>query len=478
MNVEKALHDFGPRLGFDFSAVGQFKILKLHSTLPESHAEPFESVPLGCRRIILATSVAETSITIPDVKFVVDTGKVRQHIYYPETRSRELAYCWVSKSCVAQRSGRAGRVRDGEYFALFPKEKFESFRITKAPEIARSDIQELCLRGKKAFPQTPVQDVLRLAIEPPGDARVSAAVAELEHMAALDQDENLTPLGHHLLKLAVHPTLGKLILLGVIFRCLDPLVIIGALGDDLNLFRVPVENQGREVQCRLRSGYAEASKSDHITAINTFKTLREAFYKEGPRGAKDFADSQFIHFPRFNAALKVAEHIVDHLSNQNLIPLQNPDEGDIEFGGADLNVNSGRTSLIKGLLLHVLSLNLAAPAPMAGDRGYLTNANRVGFISSTSVNAEKPPRGLLVFDYKQPSSKDPFIFQNTTLVTPLAACLLGRPLEVLDHNLCMDSWLEMPIKVDAKNKGDYAVRLLLETRKALDMVRWLARIYD
>lgn len=469
LNVEAALCDFGVKLGFDFSAESKFSILKLHSSLPEGHAAPFESVQHGCRRIILATTIAETSVTIPDVKFVIDTGKSRQNRFYPETRSSELAYDWVSKSCVAQRAGRAGRTQSGEYFALFPKDKYESFRVTRAPEMSRCDLASLSLRVKYALPQTRIEDAFRLALEPPVDFRVSCSVETLKHMGALDQNEELTALGRHLLKLPVRPALGKLIYLGVLFRCLDPVLIIAALGDELSLFRMQHEDELRAETSRLRKEYAEASKSDHITTINTFRKLREVYHREGRAQAMEFAYSQHIRYSRFQDALRGGTQLLQILYDNRFIRRSESAGNDLQFGGAALNENSKNISLVKALLLHANSLNIAAPIPKASDKAYLTDGTREGLVAS-SVNAAKPPRALLVYDSKKPLTSTMYGFVNTTVVTPLAACLFGGPLEVQDNHVCVDTWLKMPIQNPSLNEGDYSIKLLVEMRKALDMV--------
>lgn len=475
LRVENKLRELSAHFGFDFSDQGQFQILKLHSAIPESQSAPFEPVSPGSRRIILATNIAETSVTIQDVKFVVDTGKLRHQIYYPATRSSELAFCWVDQSSAAQRAGRAGRVRNGEYFALFTKEKYESFRVTKSPAVVRTDIHELCLKIKKAVPTSRIQDVIRLTLEPPEDYRVESAIAELVHMGALNENEELTILGDRLLQLSVTPKLGKMVLLGVLFHCLDPLLILGALDGGADLFYrfggSDSQTQAMIIK-KLRQVYAEGSNSDHITTINAFRAVRAVYYQQGYSKAKEFADSQFIHFPRFKAALMAAQHIERTLASREFIPHQDSDDGGFEFGGADMNVNSRSTSLIRSLLLHVHSRNVAVPIQLGKDRGYCDEASRPGLLG-VSVNSSKPPRGLIVFDNKEPDGLR-FLFNNSTLVTPLAASLLGGPLEVRGKTLCVDSWLELPIRVSSKHDDAYAARLLLEMRKVLDMVRFIS----
>lgn len=106
-------------LKVDFNDEEKFKIFKLHSSTSEENREIFESVPPGCRKIILATNIVESSITIDDIQYVVDTGKHREPNFHQMSRISSLPHKWVSKSSVKQRSGRAGRVQNGSYYALF-----------------------------------------------------------------------------------------------------------------------------------------------------------------------------------------------------------------------------------------------------------------------------------------------------------------------------------------------------------------------
>jgi ATP-dependent RNA helicase DHX36 len=182
-------------LGIDFNNELEFKISKLHSSIPTVQTEVFNSVPTGCRKIILATNIAETSITIPDVQFVVDTGKLREKQYDQVRRITKLQCTWISKSNAKQRAGRAGRVQDGNYYALFSRKRFNSLRVIGLPELLRSDLQEICLDIKSYGFKSSIRQTLAEAIDPPSPKAVDASVTELVKLDALTDDENLTPLG-------------------------------------------------------------------------------------------------------------------------------------------------------------------------------------------------------------------------------------------------------------------------------------------
>ena len=206
-------------LGLNFDDSKKFKIILLHSSLPLGQRDVFCPVPRSCRKIILATNIAETSITLPDIVHVIDTGKVKEKRYEAFTRVTRLQCTWISKSSARQRSGRAGRVRNGNYYALYTKSRHELFNDTTTPEMMRSDLQQLCLAVKAHNPEDSIPRFFANCIEPPPHGAVDAAVESLRVLGALTISEQMTDLGRILAKLPVSPSIGKMMLLGMIFRC-------------------------------------------------------------------------------------------------------------------------------------------------------------------------------------------------------------------------------------------------------------------
>ena len=200
MEVGRTLSE-GLPLGLNFNDESRYRISMLHSTLPEGNSAVFESLPKGCRQLILSTNVAETSITIPDVKHVVDCGKMRQKQYDHARRIGRLLCTWVSKSNSQQRLGRAGRVQNGNYYALFTEERWKSLPSTGRSEILRSELQEVCIRVRPLAGETSVGDFLSQAIQPPPSVATDMAVQRLKSIGAFTADEKLTPLGQMLAQL-------------------------------------------------------------------------------------------------------------------------------------------------------------------------------------------------------------------------------------------------------------------------------------
>ncbi|KAE8133750.1 P-loop containing nucleoside triphosphate hydrolase protein [Aspergillus pseudotamarii] len=435
MAVESAVRNHGKMLGCDFSDYSRYKILQLHSNLPDGQ-ENFS-----------------TSITIPDVKFVIDIGKVNQRIYEPHSRST-----------------RAGRVQAGEYFALFTRDMHNSFRITRFPGMMREDLQQTSLQVKRTVSSASIQDTLRDSIEPPDEAKVDLAISNLQLLRALDEKEGLTPLGVLLSELPLDPCRAKLVLLGVIFRCLDPLLIIGVIGGDQSLFYSSADQETRKDAHRARVEFSRNTWSDHLSMANAFRATREVWYRTGRAAAFEFAVSNHIHFDRVYEVLQVARHMLEILAKKRIISCHEHLDEHFQFGGASLNTNSWRTPLIKALIFHVMYPNLAAPSS-ASRRRYFTETDEMTHMSPSSVNSTERPRSLFIFNSKnKPSSGETYFLKQTSHVTPLAACLLGGRLQGSGRRICMDSWLDFLVQANEGTGGDRAARLLIELRKTIQMV--------
>ncbi|KAF5862788.1 hypothetical protein ETB97_011136 [Aspergillus alliaceus] len=471
MNVETVIRKYGKVLGCDFSDEGRYRIMQLHTNLADSEKELFSPATPNHRRIILSTDVAEASITISDVKFVTDTGKVNQRIYEPRSKTARLTCCRISQSSSAQRAGRAGRVQEGEYFALFTKDMHKSFRVTRFPVMMQEDLQQTALQVKRVAFASSIQDTLRDSIEPPDEAKVDLAVNNLQLMGALDEREELTSLGDVLSEFPLDPCYAKLVLLGVIFRCLDPLLIIGSTGGDQSLFCSSANQEARkEVH---RSRVSRNTWSDHLSAVNAFKATRDVWYRMDRASAFKFAVSKHIRFDRVCEVLHSSRHTLRFLAKKRLIPWHARLDENVQFGGADLNTNSWRVPLIKALLYHAAYPNLAAPSS-ALRRRYFTKTNDVTHMSPSSVNYARRPRCLFLFDsLNKPSLVDTSFLMQTSHVTPLAACILGGRLQGSGRKVHMDLWLDFLVQANNGAEGDRAARLLVELRKTLLMTGML-----
>lgn len=460
-------------LGIDFNNEAAFKLSMLHSSVPAAEqAEVFAPVPADCRKIILSTNIAETSVTIPDVQHVVDTGKLREKRYDQLRRITKLQCTWISKSNAKQRAGRAGRVQNGNYYALYSKARFESLRAVGLPEMLRSDLQEICLDIKAQAFKSPIRDFLSESIEPPPPAAVDASVVNLKALQALTEDEKLTALGRLLASLPVHPSLGKMIVLGVIFRCLDPMIILGAALNERSPFVAPPDKRQEARQAHTR--FLQGSGSDHVAVINAVRQMRLGSLTHGQHAMHEFGIRNFIHTGAFRTIHQTAQQIEEVLVNASLIP--RPTERDRlrgELGNASLNKNSANVQLIKALTLAGVHPNLA----VSNGNSFRTPGEKHAMLHPSSLNFNQNMRRRVAYEDSAPTSLYSYttmnrsndgkqiLLRDTTACSPLMAALFGGRLKDQRNIITMDKWLPFYVK------GDWgAARKIMDFRSVLDIV--------
>ncbi|XP_075268591.1 putative ATP-dependent RNA helicase DHX34 isoform X2 [Opisthocomus hoazin] len=201
-------------------------ILPLHSTLSVAEQDKvFDVPPPGVRKCILATNFAETSVTIDGVRFVVDSGKVKEMSYDPQGKLQRLQEFWISQASAEQRKGRAGRTGPGVCYRLYAESDYAAFSPYPVPEIRRVALHALVLQLKsmglgdpRTFP----------FLEPPPSSSLETAVGYLKEQGALDDAEDLTPVGNLLAQLPVDVVIGKVLVLGALFGLAEPTLTVAA----------------------------------------------------------------------------------------------------------------------------------------------------------------------------------------------------------------------------------------------------------
>ncbi|XP_062112415.1 DExH-box ATP-dependent RNA helicase DExH1 isoform X1 [Humulus lupulus] len=252
----------------------KFMVLPLHGSMPTiNQREIFDRPPPNKRKIVLATNIAESSITIDDVVYVIDCGKAKETSYDALNKLACLLPSWISKASAHQRRGRAGRVQPGVCYKLYPKIIHDEMLQYQLPEILRTPLQELCLQIKSLQLGT-AGSFLAKALQPPDSLAVQNAIELLKTIGALDDMEELTPLGRHLCTLPLDPNIGKMLLMGSIFQCLNPALTIAAALAHRDPFVLPIERK-EEADAAKRS-FAGDSCSDHIALLKAFEGWKEA----------------------------------------------------------------------------------------------------------------------------------------------------------------------------------------------------------
>nr|XP_057945957.1 ATP-dependent RNA helicase TDRD9 isoform X2 [Doryrhamphus excisus] len=307
----------------------RLQVYPLHSTVTlEEQYGVFLSPVLGYRKVILSTNIAESSVTVPDVKYVIDFCLTRHMVCDKEANYQSLRLTWASKTNCNQRRGRAGRVSKGYCYRLiskaFWKDEIPDYMI---PEMLLAPLATVLLKVKLLDMGDP-RSLLSSAPSPPVLKDIVRTVLQLKEMGALsakqddrclNEDGELTFLGRVLAHLPVDLYLGKMIVLGHIFGCLDECLIIAACNSLKSFFAIPSMQQLAGLRSKM--AFAQSTQSDSIAFVNTFKAWL-SFKKQGQlRNKKDELDwgkENFIQIKRIREVADLYEDLKKRVQQFNM----------------------------------------------------------------------------------------------------------------------------------------------------------------
>ncbi|KAI9891929.1 MAG: hypothetical protein M1814_002314 [Vezdaea aestivalis] len=254
-------------------------IYHLHSTIAsEDQERAFLTPPPGVRKIVLATNIAETGVTIPDVTCVIDTGMHKEMRFDERRQLSRLILAFVSRANAKQRRGRAGRVQSGLCYHLFTKFRHDSIMAEQqTPEMRRLSLQDLVLRVKTCK-LGDIEQTLSNALDAPEPKNIRRAIDSLIDVKALTVTEELTPLGQQLARLPLDVHLGKLILLGCIFGCLDMALSVAAILSSKSPFQGSFNNRSQADGARLSF---KQGNSDVLTIYAAYCAWRKVCLATG-----------------------------------------------------------------------------------------------------------------------------------------------------------------------------------------------------
>ncbi|KAL6050769.1 hypothetical protein STEG23_015307, partial [Scotinomys teguina] len=340
----------------------------LHSSLSsEEQQAVFVKPPVGVTKIIISTNIAESSITIDDVVYVIDSGKMKEKRYDAGKGMESLEDTFVSQANALQRKGRAGRVAAGVCFHLFTSHHY-SHQLLKQqlPEIQRVPLEQLCLRIKilEMFSSHNLQSVFSRLIEPPHTDSLRASKVRLRDLGALTADEKLTPLGYHLASLPVDVRIGKLMLFGAIFRCLDPALTIAASLAFKSPFVSPWDKKEEANQKKLEFAFAN---SDYLALLCAYKGWQLST-KESGRAGYNYCRQNFLSGRTLQEMASLKRQFTELLSDIGFVKegLRARDiekraqggDGVLDATGEEANTNAENPKLISAVLCAALYPNV------------------------------------------------------------------------------------------------------------------------
>ena len=253
-------------------SVPELIILPVYSALPsEMQSKIFEPAPPGSRKVVIATNIAETSITIDQIYYVIDPGFVKQNAYDPKLGMDSLVVTPISQAQAKQRAGRAGRTGPGKCFRLYTEAAFQSEMLpTSIPEIQRQNLSHTILMLKAMG----INDLLHFDfMDPPPTNTMLTALEELYALSALDDEGLLTRLGRKMADFPMEPALAKVLIYSVDMGCSDEILSIVAMLSVQTVFYRPKEKQQQADQKKAKF---HDPHGDHLTLLNVYNGWKQA----------------------------------------------------------------------------------------------------------------------------------------------------------------------------------------------------------
>ncbi|KAJ9582631.1 hypothetical protein L9F63_023009, partial [Diploptera punctata] len=408
-------------------------VLPTHSRL--SYADQrriFDEPPVGCRKIILSTNIAETSLTINDVKYVVDAGAHKEERLNMHLGMSSLDNHWVSKANVSQRKGRAGRVQPGECFHLYTREKYESLEQFPMPEVLRVPLEKTVLDLKTYSQDEKAQDFLSEMPEPPKVEAISQAVNELYQLGALDENERLTPLGRRIALFSTHPKISKALLfsqLSIFYfcRCVSPMLTIATvLSGDAEFFKGGLNDKE---QVRTFKKQFDLS-SDHIAIACVYQQW-EMIHKKSYIDGRNYCYKNNLKSESLILVQKLRKLYSEQLLRSKMLA----DYEDYKELSQPSNKYAGNDELVKsifmsgtGTLLYRRSWDMKKGHMMKNANVLFTEGQQRTTIASESVNFKRkdfPSPYLTYFRQMDSSERRTVLIRETSLLSPLTVLLFS-----------------------------------------------------
>ncbi|XP_045540887.1 putative pre-mRNA-splicing factor ATP-dependent RNA helicase PRP1 [Papilio machaon] len=336
--IKREIDNLGPD-------AGELKCIPLYSTLPPNLQQRiFEPAPpnrpngaIG-RKVVVSTNIAETSLTIDGVVFVIDPGFAKQKVYNPRIRVESLLVSPISKASAQQRAGRAGRTRPGKCFRLYTEKAYKNeMQDNTYPEILRSNLGSVVLQLKKLG----IDDLVHFDfMDPPAPETLMRALELLNYLAALDDDGNLTDLGAVMAEFPLDPQLAKMLIASCNHNCSNEILSITAMLSVPQCFVRPNEARKAADEAKMRFAHIDG---DHLTLLNVYHAFKQNM--EDPHWCYD----NFINY----RSLKSGDNVRQQLSR--IMDRFNLKRTSTEFTSKDYYINI-RKALVNGFFMQVAHL--------------------------------------------------------------------------------------------------------------------------
>lgn len=371
---------------------GEFHIHKTAGLLRRKHYRGAEILPLyarlstkdqqrifrpgGARRIVLATNVAETSITVPGIRYVVDSGLARISRYRPTRQVQALPVEPVSQASAKQRAGRCGREADGVCIRLYSEADYESREAFTPPEVQRTSLASVIL----AMHNLHLGAVERFPfIEPPPERMVKAGYRLLEELGAIDGERRLTRTGKRLARIPADPRVGRMLLAAGEYRCANEVLTIAAALSIQDPRERPAE--AKEKARQAHAAY-QHGKSDFLSLLNLWETYRRETREFSHRRRARYCRERFLSASRMREWRNVRDQLRRIARELN-----------IRINDRPASVPAVHKALLTGLLGNIAQRHV--------ENEYLGTQGKKLFIHPSSSQFKARPRWLVCAELVQ-----------------------------------------------------------------------------
>ncbi|XP_013393104.1 pre-mRNA-splicing factor ATP-dependent RNA helicase PRP16 [Lingula anatina] len=283
-------------------------ILPIYSQLPSDlQAKIFQKAPDGIRKAVVATNIAETSLTVDGIQFVVDAGFCKLKVFNPKIGMDALSVFPISQANANQRSGRAGRTGPGQCFRLYTERQYkDELLVTTVPEIQRTNLANVVLLLKSLG----VQNLLQFHfMDPPPQDNILNSMYQLWVLGALDNTGSLTSLGRQMVEFPLDPALSKMLIVSCDMGCsADILIIVSMLSVPAIFFRP----KGREEDSDSAREKFQVPESDHLTFLNVYLQWKRNNY------SSSWCQEHFVHVKAMRKVREVRQQLKEIMDQQKM----------------------------------------------------------------------------------------------------------------------------------------------------------------
>lgn len=376
--MEEILKDLILKLG---DQIDPMLVCSIYSNLPqELQSKIFQPTPTNTRKVVLATNIAETSITIDGISYVIDPGYVKQNVYNPTTGMESLVVVPCSRASADQRAGRAGRVGAGKCFRLFTKWSFyNELELNQQPEIQRVNLTSVIL----LLLSLGINDLLGFEfMDPPSKESIIKSLNLLYALGALNSLGKLTKIGKKMSEFPLDPIFTKCILTSEKFGNTNDIIsIIAMLNESSNLFYRPKDKQ--ELADKRKQEFFDA-KGDQFMLLKIWKQWVDTGY------SVQWCQDYFIQYKTMKRVRNIYEQLVK-LSRKI----------GIEFTATSKNNDDGESIMLTKCLISGFFNNIVKLSPMGDCYSKVTKGNNTPCYvhPSSCVYKMKPkPKYLLYYE--------------------------------------------------------------------------------